>query len=115
MLALRKTRPGFGLDLVEVAEPAAPAPGEVTVRVEAEGICGSDVHAYEWTDGYGHMVPYLPVTMGHEFCGRVVAAGPGAAVAEGSRVAVHPRLLRGDGGHWLGHGRSWDKKGGSFK
>jgi threonine dehydrogenase-like Zn-dependent dehydrogenase len=97
MLALRKTRPGFGLEFMDAPEPGAPAPGEVTVRVEAVGICGSDVHAYEWTDGYGHMVPYLPVTMGHEFAGRVVAAGSGAALAVGSRVAVHPRLLRGDG------------------
>ena len=97
MLALRKTQAGFGIEALDVPEPGAPAPGEVTVRVEAVGICGSDVHAYEWTDGYGHMVPYLPLTMGHEFAGRVVAAGAGVAVAEGTRVSVHPRLERGDG------------------
>ncbi len=97
MLALRKTQAGFGLEAVEVPEPGAPAAGEVTVRVEAVGICGSDVHAYEWTDGYGHMVPFLPVTMGHEFAGVVVASGASAAVAEGTRVSVHPRLMRGDG------------------
>ena len=97
MLALRKTQAGFGLEALDVPEPGAPAPGEVQVRVEAVGICGSDVHAYEWTDGYGHMVPYLPLTMGHEFAGRVVAAGAGVAVAEGTRVAVHPRVQRGDG------------------
>lgn len=97
MLALRKTQGAFGIDALDVAPPPPPGPGEVTVRVEAVGICGSDVHAYEWTDGYGHMVPYLPVTMGHEFAGTVIATGPGAAVAAGTRVAVHPRVVRGDG------------------
>lgn len=107
MLALRKTQAGFGLEALEVPEPGAPGPGEVTVRVEAVGICGSDVHAYEWTDGYGHMVPYLPLTMGHEFAGRVVAAGPGAAVATGMRVSVHPRVVRGDGSiAWPGDPRA---------
>jgi threonine dehydrogenase-like Zn-dependent dehydrogenase len=43
------------------------------------------------------MVPHLPVTMGHEFAGRVDAVGPGSAVAVGTRVAVYPRLYRGDG------------------
>lgn len=107
MLALRKTQAAFGLEAVEVPEPGAPGPGQVTVRVEAVGICGSDVHAYEWTDGYGHMVPYLPVTMGHEFAGRVVARGAGAALAEGTLVAVHPRVVRGDGSiAWPGDPRA---------
>ena len=47
MLTLRKTMPGFGLDLAETEEPPAPRAGEVTIRVEAAGVCGSDVHAYE--------------------------------------------------------------------
>ncbi|MBS7813749.1 zinc-dependent alcohol dehydrogenase [Roseococcus pinisoli] len=97
MLALRKTEAAFGIEALEVPDPGAPAAGEVQIRVEAVGICGSDVHAYEWTDGYQHMVPYLPVTMGHEFAGRVVAVGPGVAMAEGTRVAVHPRVYSGDG------------------
>lgn len=90
MLTLRKTSATFGLDLGEI-EPA-PSPGalEVTVAVEAAGICGSDVHAYEWTDGYGFMVPHLPVVMGHEFAGRIVAAGAGSGAVEGTRVTVMP-------------------------
>lgn len=106
MLALRKTAVGFGLEALEVPEPPAPGPGEVRVRVDAVGICGSDVHAYEWTDGYGHMVPYLPLTMGHEFAGRVDAAGDGVALAIGARVTVHPALFRGSGANaWPGDAR----------
>jgi threonine dehydrogenase-like Zn-dependent dehydrogenase len=95
MLTLRKTKPGFGLDLAEAAEAPPPGAGEVTVRVENAGICGSDVHAYEWTDGYGFMVPHLPVVMGHEFAGRVAAAGAGAALAEGTAVTVMPGIACG--------------------
>ena len=96
MLALRKTQPGFGLEPQDIPEPGPPGRGEVLVRVEAVGICGSDVHAYEWSDGYQFMVPHLPLTMGHELAGVVEAAGPGVAVAPGTRVAVHPRVVRGE-------------------
>ena len=96
MLALRKTQPGFGLELQDIPGPGAPGGGEVLVRVEAVGICGSDVHAYEWTDGYQFMVPHLPLTMGHELAGTVEEAGPGAGVAPGTRVSVHPRVVRGE-------------------
>ena len=95
MLALRKTQTGFGLELGEAHEPPTPTAGEVTLRVEAVGICGSDVHAYEWTDGYGFMAPHLPVTMGHEFAGHVVADGAGATLAEGTRVTAIPMIACG--------------------
>lgn len=95
MRALRKMAAGFGLEAVDVAEPGAPGPGELLLRVEAVGICGSDVHVYEWTDGYDFMLPHLPVTLGHEFAGRVAAAGAGTAVAEGTRVAVLPAVACG--------------------
>ena len=90
MLTLRKTKPGFGLDLLDGADAAPPTAGEVTVRVENAGICGSDVHAYEWTDGYGFMVPHLPIVMGHEFAGHIVKAGAGSVLPEGTRVTIMP-------------------------
>lgn len=95
MLALRKTRPAFGLEAVEVADPGAPGDGEVIVRVDAVGICGSDVHIYEWTDGYDFMIPHLAVTMGHEFAGRVSAAASDSGVDVGMRVAVMPAVSCG--------------------
>jgi 2-desacetyl-2-hydroxyethyl bacteriochlorophyllide A dehydrogenase len=70
----------------DVPEPPDPGPGELILRAEAVGICGSEVEGY-----LGHMGNRTPpLVMGHEFAGRVVAAGPGAAELEGARVAVNP-------------------------
>jgi threonine 3-dehydrogenase len=94
--ALQKTAPSFGLDLREVAEPSAPAAHEVLVEVAAAGICGSDLHIYEWTGGYEFVAPAMPVTLGHEFAGRVVAVGSGVSdVAVGERVTVMPSVTCG--------------------
>ena len=90
MLTLRKTKPGFGLDLFDGADAPEPSATDVTIRVENAGICGSDVHAYEWTDGYGFMAPHLPIAMGHEFAGRIVKAGAASVLPEGTRVTVMP-------------------------
>src|SRR5262245_1284728 len=95
MLALRKRQPGFGLELDDAQDPPGPGTGEVTLRVEHVGICGSDIHAYEWTDGYDFMVPYLPLTMGHEFTGRVIAKGLDVRLAEGATVTVIPMVACG--------------------
>jgi (R,R)-butanediol dehydrogenase / meso-butanediol dehydrogenase / diacetyl reductase len=70
----------------DVPEPDAPGPGELLLRAEAVGICGSEVEGY-----LGHMGNRTPpLVMGHEFAGTVVAAGPGAQELEGARVAVNP-------------------------
>lgn len=95
MLALRKTEAGFGLSFQEVPPAQPPGPGEVILQVEAAGICGSDVHAYEWTGGYEFMVPKLPLTMGHEFSARVHRTGTGSGLREGDRVCVIPFVYCG--------------------
>ena len=95
MLTLRKTKAAFGLDLAEGADAPPLADGEVLVRVENAGICGSDVHAYEWTDGYDFMVPHLPVTMGHEFAGRIEAVRGDVALPAGTAVTVMPGIACG--------------------
>jgi alcohol dehydrogenase/L-iditol 2-dehydrogenase len=68
---------------VELREVPVPkiGPREVLLEVAGVGVCGSDVHQYQGT----HSWPVnLPVTLGHEFCGRVAAAGPEVkSVAEG--------------------------------
>jgi L-iditol 2-dehydrogenase len=69
---------------VEVPVPD-PGPGEVLIRVEAAGICGTDRHLYK-----GEFPCAPPVTLGHEFCGIVVARGEGAEIRDGARVACDP-------------------------
>jgi L-iditol 2-dehydrogenase len=63
-----------------------PGPGESLVRVEAVGLCGSDLHWWE-EGGIGDARLTDPVVPGHEFAG-VVEGGP----LDGRRVAVDPAL-----------------------
>jgi propanol-preferring alcohol dehydrogenase len=89
MKAVRLVRWNDEPELVEIATPT-PGPGEVLLRVEAAGLCHSDLHMMEWPPG---AVPFtLPFTLGHETAGTVAALGPGAGgLREGDRVAVYSR------------------------
>lgn len=101
MLALRKLGPAPGLALVDVAEPVA-AVGEVIVEVAAAGICGSDLHVDDWAPGYRFIARAVPVTVGHEFAGRVIAHGEGvSAPSIGSAVVVMPSVTCGACTHCL--------------
>jgi len=74
------------MTIEDVPEPEAPGPEELILEAEAVGICGSEVEGY-----LGHMGNRTPpLVMGHEFAGRVVAAGSSYSDLEGSRVAVNP-------------------------
>ena len=96
MLALQKLHAGAGVSLVDIPEPPPPSAGEVLIEVVAAGICGSDLHISEWTEGYGFLSPFLPVTLGHEFSGRVLAVGADVdPVALGTRVVVKPSISCG--------------------
>jgi L-idonate 5-dehydrogenase len=65
--------------------------GEVRVRIEAGGICGSDLH-YFHHGGIGTSIRLRePMVLGHEVAGVVEATGPGVTRVEaGDRVAVSP-------------------------
>jgi 2-desacetyl-2-hydroxyethyl bacteriochlorophyllide A dehydrogenase len=66
----------------ERPEPELLARDDAIVRVEATGVCGSDLHIY-----HGRVVIEPGFTLGHEFVGTVVAAGEGVTgAAEGDRV-----------------------------
>jgi L-iditol 2-dehydrogenase len=69
-----------------------PGEGEVLIRVQAVGVCGSDVHYYR--DGrIGNRVVTGPLVLGHEFAGEVAAVGPGVEDWKvGTRVAVDPTV-----------------------
>lgn len=84
MKALVYTGPSH-LEYRDEPDPV-PQSGEVLVRVEASGICGSDMHAY-----YGHDERRLaPLILGHEVSGEVVS-GP----SQGQRVVVNPLVTCG--------------------
>lgn len=96
MLAIRKTAPEPGLTAQNVNAPGPLASGEVRIDVGAAGICGSDVHIYEWTAGYDWMRQAMPVTLGHEFAGIVAAVAPDVTdVVVGQRVTVAPAIACG--------------------
>jgi threonine dehydrogenase-like Zn-dependent dehydrogenase len=93
VLALRKTAPSPGLSLDQIAEPGRPNAGEVLIEVAAAGICGSDVHVYDWSGSYEFMRSRLPVTLGHEFSGRIAAVGPEVSgLSEGQLVTAIPTI-----------------------
>lgn len=72
MRAIQVSRPGGPFELVERPLPE-PGPGEVRIRVEACGVCHSDVSSKE--GGLpGHIWPVVP---GHEIAGVIDALGPG--------------------------------------
>lgn len=84
--------PSYELEVREVDSPR-PGADEVVVRVEAAGICGSDLH------GVASRSPRRtpPLIMGHELSGEVVAAGgPAGEHLLGARVAVNPQVPCGD-------------------
>ena len=90
MKALAKTKNGFGAELVDLPTPH-PGPGELLVKVGACGICGSDLHLYQWELGADRMVSRLPFVMGHEPGGEIVEVGSGVSnFKAGDRVALDP-------------------------
>src|SRR5581483_7104536 len=87
-----KVARSVALDEVRIEEVPDPVPaaGEVACRVEACGVCGSDV-----TDWW--VSRKLPAVLGHEPVGIVEAVGDGVAgVAVGDRVAVHHHVPCGE-------------------
>jgi propanol-preferring alcohol dehydrogenase len=73
------------LAIEDVPKPQ-PGPGEVVVKVEAAGLCHTDIHA---AHGDWPVKPHLPLIPGHEGVGIVESVGSGVEILEeGQRVAV---------------------------
>lgn len=83
---------------VVLRETPVPSGSEVRVKVEACGVCHSDLHIREGALdlGNGRRIAFesvgvsLPFTMGHEIVGVVDAVGPDARIAPGTRCVVYP-------------------------
>ena len=89
MKALVKSKSSRGLWLEDVREPE-PGINDVKVKVLLTGICGTDLHIYEWDDWAKSTIP-VPMVIGHEFVGEIVSVG--ANVSD-----FHPgELVSGEG------------------
>jgi L-iditol 2-dehydrogenase len=70
-----------------------PGPGEVQVRIEAVGVCGSDLHAYS-EGAVGSTPNVYPMVLGHEPAGKIVKTGAGVTgLVAGDRGALEPALF----------------------
>ncbi|MGD0733442.1 MAG: L-threonine 3-dehydrogenase [Terracidiphilus sp.] len=73
MKALVKSKAQRGLWLDEIPEPTTGI-NDVLVRVLYTGICGTDIHIYEWDEWAQKTIP-VPMAIGHEFVGEIVEVG----------------------------------------
>ena len=73
MKALVKSKSASGLWLEDVPVPE-PGINDVLIEVLRTGICGTDLHIYNWDDWARKTIP-VPLVVGHEFVGRVVEVG----------------------------------------
>jgi L-iditol 2-dehydrogenase len=83
------------MKLREVPTPRVRAAHDVLIKVNAVGVCGSDVHYY--LDGrIGCQVVEYPFTVGHEFSGTVQEVGKAVKhLKPGARVAIDPAMTCG--------------------
>ena len=80
------------MELQEGPDPGTPGEGELLLKVETVGICGSDIHYYN-TGRIGEQVVQYPFTVGHECAATIINAGedtPG--FKPGDRVVVDPAI-----------------------
>jgi len=69
-----------------------PGPGQVLLRIQRIGVCGSDIHVFHGK----HPYTSYPVIQGHEFSALVAAVGPGVQGLElGSKVTAMPQIVCG--------------------
>ena len=82
------------LEIVSLPDERPPGPDEVTVRIRAVGICGTDLHYYRGEDT-GQPLP-LPFVMGHELAGEIEMLGAGVSgLRVGDHVAIDPAVACG--------------------
>src|SRR5437762_1337130 len=92
--ALVKDSAAPGFKLKDVAEPRI-REDEVLIRVRRAGVCGTDVHIYEW-DAWARGRCKPPFIVGHEFAGDVVQVGALVTdVREGDRVTAEGHIVDG--------------------
>ena len=84
------TAPGE-IEITQAAIPA-PGPGEVLLRIQRIGVCGSDIHVFHGK----HPYTSYPVVQGHEFSALIEAVGQGVSgLARGDKVTAMPQIVCG--------------------
>ena len=89
MKALVKAQAAPGLSIEDIPEPSIGI-NDVLIRVRRTGICGTDVHIYDW-DAWARQTIPVPMAIGHEFVGEIVVVGSNV-------IDFHPgELVSGEG------------------
>lgn len=104
MLALEKSHAKEGLWMTRAPVPEI-GPNDVLIRINKTGICGTDVHIWNWDDWAAKTVP-VPLITGHEFAGEIVDLGRNVTDLQiGQRCSGE--------GHLIGH-QSRQSRAGKF-
>jgi threonine 3-dehydrogenase len=94
MKALVKAHAQRGLWVEDVPEPLVGI-NDVKIRVLATGICGTDLHIYEW-DAWAQKTIPVPLVIGHEFVGEIVEVGSNVSDFQiGDRVSGEGHVVCG--------------------
>jgi threonine 3-dehydrogenase len=95
MTALEKSKPEEGLWMGQAPVPEI-GHDEVLIKINKTGICGTDIHIWNWDDWASHTVPY-PMITGHEFAGEIVEMGRDVTgLSIGQRVSGEGHLIETD-------------------
>ncbi|WP_300534275.1 L-threonine 3-dehydrogenase [uncultured Mameliella sp.] len=100
MKALVKAKPEEGLWMERVPVPEI-GPDDVLIKIKATGICGTDIHIWNW-DGWAQKTVPVPLVTGHEFAGEIVEIGRNVddltigqrCSGEGHLIGKHSRQSR---------------------
>lgn len=92
MLALVKAEPAAGLWLQDVPVPSI-ADNEVLIKINKTGICGTDLHIWNWDEWASQTIP-VPLITGHEYAGEIVEVGKQVHnLHRGQRVSGEGHLI----------------------
>jgi len=92
MKALAKTTAAPGLDMIDAPVPEI-GPDDVLIRINKTGICGTDIHIWDWDEWAAKTVP-VPLITGHEFAGKIVELGQNVTdLTLGQRVSGEGHLI----------------------
>ena len=94
MRSLVKAERAVGLEMREIPLPEM-GPNDLLIQIKKTAICGTDLHIYNWDEWSQRTIP-VPMTVGHEFVGRVAAIGDAVRGFEiGDRVSGEGHITCG--------------------